>query len=277
MTIISGLRIGFVGVGAMGEAILAGLLREGGFCPEDISVVGKSEERASRIAMRYNVQKHRSAVELAANSDVICLCVKPKDLQSVGEEMSRTELEGKLIISTLAGVSGQTLHDVFSDSFLVRAIPNIASEIGQGVTLWAACEDTPARLLEFVRLLWSSIGRSVEVNSETYIDLASPISGAAPAFMGMFVESLVDAGVYIGLPRDLSVQLVLQSLTGSCGLIGNSGGDAQGVRQRVTSPGGLTAVCMAELEAAGFRRAIMDSVVAGKAKTEQLGRLSPAA
>lgn len=269
---ISGLNLGFIGVGAMGESILAGLLHSGALFPENISVVGKGEGRASDIARKYNVQRHETVLQLANSSDIICLCVKPKDLDTLAEQLKPANLRGKLVISTLAGVSGQSLYHAFPDAFLVRSIPNIASEICEGVTLWAACADTPPALLEYTQSFWSAIGHSIEVDSEAHIDLASPISGAGPAFMGMFVEALVDAGVFIGLPRDLSLRLVVQSLTGSAGLISASDNDAQRVRQRVTSPGGLTAVCMAELESAGFRKGIMDAVIAGKNKTEQLGR-----
>lgn len=265
-------RVGFIGVGSMGQSILAGLLRSEIFSPDDISIVGRGAARADRISARYNVQRHASIADLAENNDVICLCMKPKDLRAVADKMDRVDLTGKLVISTLAGVSGQSLHDLFPEASLIRAIPNIASEIGEGVTLWAASEETPPAMLDFARLFWSAVGTSIEVEDEYQIDLGTPISGAAPAFMGLFMEAIVDAGVYLGLPRDMAAQLVLQSLRGSCDLIRNQDLNAQVVRHRVTSPGGLTAVSMSRLEAAGMRQALMDAVQAGHAKTVELGR-----
>lgn len=266
-------RIGFIGVGSMGRSILAGLVASGKFQPSAIGVVGKGPIRADQVSQKYGVQKYDSAKALVLASDVICLCIKPADLKTLSEELNGIDLSGRLFISTLAGVTGQTLRHYFPAPFLVRSIPNIASEIKEGVTLWMTCEECPSGIHEYVREFWKTIGQSIEVDHEKYIDLASPLSGAAPAFMGLFVEALVDAGVFIGLPRDLCSQLVLQSLFGSCELIREENCNAQVVRQRVTSPGGLTAVCMATLEAKGFRSAIMDSVEAGHEKTEKLGRL----
>lgn len=265
-------RIGFIGVGAMGKSILAGLIQSEQFSPDDISIVSKSEARADWVSQQFNVQRHSCIDTLAQSCDVILLCVKPKDLSVVAGKMERVDLSGKLLISTLAGVSMKSLRDKFPEPFLVRSIPNIASEVGEGVTLWSASEETPRSYLELTQRLWGAVGLSLQVDHEDYITLGSPISGAAPAFMGLFMEALVDAGVLLGLPRDMSSQLVLQSLKGSCELISHAERDACLVRHRVTSPGGLTAVCMAKLETEGFRKALLESVVAGNLKTVELGR-----
>lgn len=266
------LRLGFIGVGAMGESILAGLLKSKNYSVDMISVAGRTSGRADRVSAAYKVHQHNSAEELVNNSDVVCLCIKPKDLSALSEQLKNVDTSGKLFISTLAGVSERTLQERFPDAFIIRSIPNIASEICKGVTLWKAAKNTPEYLIDYTRIFCESIGQSIVVEEESYIEHASPISGAAPAFMGIFVEAMCDAGVFTGLPRELSVQLALQSLMGSCELIHEAKGNAQLVRHRVTSPGGLTAVCVSELEAAGLRTAIMNAVVAGKKKTEQLGK-----
>ncbi|MGB3435260.1 pyrroline-5-carboxylate reductase [Achromobacter sp.] len=266
-------RIGFVGAGSMSQAILAGLIRSGQFSPASMGVVGKTAARAAGLSARFNIEHHASVPSLAAKSEVLCLCVKPRDLQNVAKALEQVSLEGKLLVSTVAGVDLMTLRQRFPTPYLVRSIPNIASAIGNGVTLWAA-QDLPADLHDLVRRLWQAVGMSLEVTHEDHIDLGSPISGAAPAFMGIFAEALIEAAVFLGLPRDMAGQLVLQSLKGSCELIQQENCDAHLVRQRVTSPGGLTAVCMATLEAKGFRSAMLDAVVAGHAKTKELGRRS---
>ncbi|AJQ97780.1 pyrroline-5-carboxylate reductase [Gynuella sunshinyii] len=265
-------QIGFIGIGSMGESILAGLIRSKHITKDCISVIGKGTKRAAHVAQQYSVKHQSSVIELVQECSIIFLCVKPKDLPSIGKQLNEIDLSEKLIISTLAGVSSNTLHHIFPSSYLVRSIPNIASEICKGVTIWFAHESTPKHITKYAHDLLSALGDSIEVDYEHNIELASPISGAAPAFMGLFVEAMVDAAVYIGLERNLSTQLVLQSLMGSCGLIHEANGKAHDVRHRVTSPGGLTAVCMAKLEAAGFRTAIMDAVIAGREKTEKLGR-----
>ncbi|HCF4324172.1 TPA: pyrroline-5-carboxylate reductase [Pseudomonas aeruginosa] len=269
-------RIGFIGAGSMSQAILAGLVRSGNFSPATIGVVGKTGARAAQLSERFNIEHDASIETLAANSDVLCLCVKPKDLQSVSRKLEGVALQGKLVVSTLAGVSLETLRKHFPRAYLVRSIPNIASAVGEGVTLWSA-EELPTELHELVQLIWQSVGASLEVAHEDHIELGSPISGAAPAFLGIFAEALVDAAVYLGLPRDMASQLVLQSLKGSCELIQQENCDAHLVRQRVTSPGGLTAACIATLEAKGFRSALLDAVVAGHVKTTELGQRSSTA
>lgn len=118
---------------------------------------------------------------------------------------------------------------------------------------------------------------SLEVAHEDLIDLGSPISGAAPAFTAIFAEALIDAAVFLGLPREVASVFVLQALKGSCELILQENCDAHLVRQRVTSPGGLTAVCMTTLEAQGFRSAMLNAIVAGHAKTKELGQRSGSA
>jgi len=268
-------RIGFVGAGSMSQAILAGLIRSGEFSPAAMGVVGKTAARAARLSERFGIEHHASVTSLAANSDLLCLCVKPRDVQTVAKALEQVSLEGKLLVSAVAGVNLMTLRKHFPAPYLVRSIPNIASATGDGVTLWRA-QELPPGLHDLVRRFWQAVGMSLEVAHEDHIDLGSPISGAAPAFMGIFAEALVDAAVFLGLPRDMAGQLVLQSLQGSCELIQRENCDAHLVRQRVTSPGGLTAVCMATLESKGFRSAILDAVVAGYHKTKELGQRSSA-
>ena len=264
-------RIGFIGAGAMSEAIMEGLIRSGEFSPASISVVGKTGARAARLSERFNVEHHTSVKSIAANNEMLCLCVKPRDLHNLARELEGVSLEGKLLVSTLAGVNLKVLREHFPTPYLVRSIPNISSAINEGVTMWAA-EGLPDELHELVRRFLQTLGVSLQVVHEDHIDLGSPISGAAPAFMGIFAEALVDAAVFLGLPREMAAQLVLQSLKGSCELIQQENFDAHLIRQRVTSPGGLTAACMATLEARGFRSALLDAVIAGHAKTKELGQ-----
>lgn len=265
-------RIGFIGAGAMSQSILSGIIRSGGFPPDAIGVVGKSTERAAQTCNRFGTEHFSNIEQLASSCDVIVLCIKPCDLNVVAKELKGSDLSGKLFISTLAGVSIKTLKGHFPTTHLVRSIPNVASAVGEGVTMWTSESEIPERLHEIASSFWASVGTSIEVSSEEQIDIGSPISGAAPAFMGIYIEAMVDAAVYLGLPRDTAVQLILQSAKGSCELISQVNSDAYQVRRNVTSPGGLTAVCIATLEARGFRTAILDAVTAGYFKTIELGK-----
>lgn len=265
------LRIGFIGAGSMSQAMLAGLTCSGKFSSATIGVVGKTSARAVQLSQRFNIKPYANVVDLVENSDLIFLCVKPQDLKNVSGALEEHSLEGKLLVSTLAGVSLKALREHFPCAYLVRSMPNIASAIGEGVTLWIA-EDLPAERHELVHQFWHAVGVSLEVMHEEHIELGSPISGAAPAFMGIFVESLVDAAIFLGLPKEMAGQLVMQSLKGSCQLIQQENCNAHLVRQRVTSPGGLTAACIATLEARAFRSALLDAVVAGYVKTKELGQ-----
>ncbi|MEL6520977.1 MAG: pyrroline-5-carboxylate reductase [Pseudomonadota bacterium] len=264
-------HIGFVGVGAMSQAILAGLLAEGTQVREHISVVGRSAARQQLVCDRFKVRNENSITRLAEVSDVLVLCVKPKDLPVVTKTLEGVELSGKLVVSTLAGTRIDALTQAFPQADVIRAIPNIAAETGTGVTLWCAAESTSASALRQAEAFWSSIGTSLQVADEALIDFGTPISGAAPAFLSLFVEALVDAAVYLGIPWETASPLVLQSLKGSCDLVNNEDFQTHRVRQRVTSPGGLTATAMAQLEAAGLRQAIMNAVLAGHNKTMELG------
>lgn len=259
-----------VGAGSMGGAILQGLLRSGRFAPAQLTVAGRNPETLERVAVQHGVATVRAGVQTHEPFDAVVLCCKPHDLPTVAQQLRPALRDTTLVLSTLAGVSLQALCAALGHAGVVRTIPNIAASLNASMSFWVAAPRLQPGQLALARLLLDAIGQSVQVEDEKYVELVTPLSGAAPALVALYVESLIDSSVHIGIPRTMATALVVQSVIASMELIRADPGTPADVRARVTSPGGLTAECIATLEEHGFRTAILKSVQAGLRKTRAL-------
>lgn len=263
------MKIFILGAGAMGEAILKGLVR-GGFTPADISVSRRNEDKLGRIAEASGVTWFATNADAMRASGAVILCCKPRDLDRAAAELEESVSDDALIVSTLAGVPIEALQRKFSRRKVVRLIPNIASSLNAGVTVWVASRELSREQARWVRGFVQSLGRSIEAEDEKLVDLATPLSGAGPAFTAYFMDSLVEAAVQAGIPRPLAVELIGGTIAGSIKLIEAEGWASGAVRARVTSPGGLTAECIAALERRGFNETVLQAVAAGRRKTIEM-------
>lgn len=265
------LKLAVIGGGIMGEAIIAGSLRSGVAEPSDISVVEVIESRRSLLADRHSVIVTATAEHVVENADVIVVAIKPQDAGSLFKECKGLFHPGQTILSILAGTTIASLREGFGHKEVVRAMPNTPGQIGRGVTVWCPTEEVTQANRGNVRRVLESFGDEHEVANEKYLDMATALSGSGPAYVFLFLESLIDAGVSIGLPRTLATALAQQTLAGSADFAVQAARHPAALRDDVTSPGGTTAAGIRALEREGFRTAVFDAVWAAYERSRALG------
>ena len=241
------LKLGFLGVGNMGGAILRGILSAGYMEQEDIAVCRRNRRKLEELSDEFpGLTCTESAVELAEMCDVIILAVKPQYLGDILAEI-RDELIGKAVISIAAGWTVDQLANALAgtNATYLRAMPNTPAMVGEGMT--ALCEDTTFDQddFEFARGIFDGV---------------IAISGSSPAYVYMMIEAMADAGVKEGLPRTMAYEMAAQSLLGSALMVLQTGRHPGELKDAVGSPAGTTIEAVEELERQGFRAAIMDAM-----------------
>lgn len=264
--------IALIGPGAMGEAIIAGLLRNGITSPEKILTAGPRLERLVELQERYGTRPYTDNRTAASQADVIILSIKPQRMTKVLPDLAGAIQPGALVLSIVAGATLQTLAEGLSHPAVVRSMPNTPAQIGEGVTVWTTAPSVTPEQQELACQILSALGHEVYVEEESYLDMATALSGTGPAYVFLFMEALVDAGVHMGLPRRIAEQLVQQTILGSVSYYEKNKIHTAQLRNQVTSPGGTTAAALYYLEKAGFRTALSRAIWAAYERTIDLGR-----
>jgi pyrroline-5-carboxylate reductase len=266
------LSLALIGAGAMGEAILAGLLDRQLLAPERILVTTPRPERRAALAERYGVRTTDDNREAAAAADIILFAVKPQILPRVLPAL-RGEIPPQcLVITVLAGTPIETFREGLRHEAIVRAIPNLPAQIGAGMTVWTATAAVTGEQRSATAALLGALGKERYVEDESHVDMAAALSGTAPAFCFLLLEALVDAGVHLGFKREVAQELVLQGMHGSLLFAQQSGLHPAELRGRVTSPGGVSADALYTLEKGGLRTVMADGVWAAYRRILELGR-----
>lgn len=265
------MRCSLIGIGKMGEAILKGLLpsvKEG-----KISLTGYeiSPERKIEIEEKYRFLLAPTLEDCIAESQVILVAVKP---QQMGELLAQigSNTSGKLLISVAAGIPGSIIQaQVAPGTRIVRVMPNTPALVGEGVLAYSLGPNTTQADRETVETLLAPLGAVIEV-PEKLMDAVTALSGSGPAYVFLFLQALSDAGIGVGLPRDLAYILAIKTMTGSLKLIEELQEHPARMIEMVTSPGGTTIAALHTMERAGFRGIIMDAVKAAARRSEELGK-----
>ncbi|MEJ5944273.1 pyrroline-5-carboxylate reductase [Pseudokineococcus basanitobsidens] len=261
-------RVAVLGVGTMGEAVLAGVLRSG-WTADDVVVVVRREERARELDERYGVR----AVPLpeGAAADVLVVAVKPQQLDDVLAEAAAHVRAGALLVSVAAGVPTARLAAPLPHGVaVVRAMPNTPALVGRGVTALSAGPGAEQAQVALAAELLAGTG-DVVVVPEAQQDAATAVSGSGPAYVLHLLEALVEAGVHAGLPRATSSRLATGTLAGTAALLEETGEHPALLRERVTSPGGTTAAGLRQLDERGVRAAVLAAVEAARERARELG------
>jgi pyrroline-5-carboxylate reductase len=267
-----GERFAFIGPGVMAEAILNGLLDRAGVSPESLTASGPRPERLRELAERYGVSTSADNRSAAAGATVIVMSVKPQSLPGVLEELNGGIPAGALVLSIVAGARLSDLTGKLGHAAAVRAMPNTPAQIGQGITVWTATSAVNPAQREVAQQVLECLGKQVFAADEDELDMATALSGTGPAYVFLFMEAMVDAGVHLGFPRRIAEQLVVQTLKGSVAFYETSPSHLARLRNQVTSPAGTTAAALYYLEKAGFRPAISRAIWAAYERSVQLGR-----
>ncbi len=267
-------RIGFIGAGAMAEALAGGLLASG-VARERILASDVDEARRRAFAGRLGVATGADNAEVVRQSDIVVLAVKPGAVAPVLAELRRAatgELARVLWISVAAGVPLAALEAGLAARVrVVRAMPNTPALVRAGATglhgnAAATAEDRLA-----ARALFEGVGIAWEAPDESQLDAVTGLSGSGPAYLFAFLEALIEAGASAGLPRDAAERLAKQTAYGAARLALESERSPAELRQQVSSPGGTTLAGMARLEALGFARALREAVAAATRRATELG------
>lgn len=261
-----------IGPGAMGEAIISGLLRTGLTDAAHIIASGPRIERGEELRHKYGIQACFDNASAARQADVVVLAVKPQKLKRVLAGLKGVISPGALVISIVAGASIATLQEGLGHAPVVRCMPNTPAQIGEGISVWTASEAVDSEQLEAARSILGALGVEVQVEEESYLDMATAVSGTGPAYVFLFMEAMIDAGVHLGFPRRIAEQLVVQTVRGSVDYYESKKLHVAALRNEVTSPGGTTAEAMYFLDKAGFRTAISRAIWAAYERSQELGQ-----
>jgi pyrroline-5-carboxylate reductase len=268
-------KIAFIGPGVMAEAMIAGLLRQKLADPKNIIAAGPREERGGELHMKYGIKTATDNASAVREADVVVLSVKPQRLSEVMKGLKGIRPDA-LVISIIAGASIKKISTGLKHKAIVRSMPNTPGQIGEGITVWAASKDVNEEQQKMARSILSAMGEEVLVEDESYLDMATALSGSGPAYVFLFTEALIDAGVHMGFPRRIAEQLVLQTIKGSVSYYQGASRHPATLRNQVTSPGGTSAEALYYLEKAGFRTAISRAVWAAYQRSLELGKEKPA-
>ena len=266
------MKIGFIGGGTMAEAILGGMLDAGIVAAGDVTIGEPVALRRDYLSDRYGVGVPDSNGAVLANSDMVVLAVKPQDLPKVYAEVSGRFTPRQAVLSIVAGAKMASLASGLDHQRIIRAMPNTPAQIGQGMTMWTCTDRVSQEHRDYTESILSTIGDAVYVDDEKYLDMATALSASGPAYVFLILEAMIDAGVYVGLPRDTARRLALQTVKGSVALVAETGQHPAALKDLVTSPGGTTAEGLQALERAGVPAAIVDAVNAAYLKSIRLGQ-----
>ena len=267
-------KIAFIGPGVMGEAIIAGLIRQGIAPANALIAAGPRKERLSELEKRYQIATTTNNAEAAKQADVIILAIKPQRLDHVMNGLRGVLPPDSLVLSILAGTPLWKLTAGLDHDLIVRSMPNTPAQIGEGITVWTASANVSEQQHDMARQILAALGEEVYVEDENYLDMATALSGTGPAYVFLFMEALIDAGVHLGFPRRLAEQLVTQTVRGSVDFYHSRSENLHlaSLRNQVTSPGGTSAAALYYLEKAGFRTAISRAIWAAYERSQELGK-----
>ena len=225
--------------------------------------------RRELLSSVYGVSALTDNRKAVANADLAILAVKPQNLPQVMGEIKGLASK-QLVLSIVTGAALSSLCQGLDHSSVIRAMPNMPAQIGEGMTIWTATGETDQRQKKLAQTVLGALGKEIYVADEKYLNMATALSGSGPAYVFLFIEALVDAGVHIGLPRDMAQELVIQTLLGSTRTVEKTGKHPADLRNMVTSPGGTTTEALLELEKGRFRSLLLEAVAAAYKKAASL-------
>jgi pyrroline-5-carboxylate reductase len=264
-------RVAIVGAGVMAEAMIAGLLADRAVTPSRLVASHPRRDRRQTLAERHGITVVARNAEAVEGADIVVLAVKPQMLRSVMREVGPALAKGQVILSIVAGATLRTLTNGLDHAAVVRAMPNTPAQIRRGIAVWAASPACTARQRDLVRSVLKAIGTEKEVADESFVAMATALSGTGPTYLFAVMEALIDAGVHMGFPRELAHDLVAETLIGSAEYAAQSQLHPAQLRNLVTSPGGTSAAAIYELEKGRIRTVLSDAVWAAYRRTLELG------
>lgn len=268
---LQNIKIGLIGAGTMGGIFVKRLLESGAVVGSQIFINDKFLEKAKALTSLYKVKALDDKQELIDISDILILAVKPQDFKGLAEEI-KSDIGKKeiLIISIMAGVGIKTIQKLLCCKAVVRAMPNMPSQIGKGITVWLALPKVAQNSKKQAEIILQTLGQAIETNQEKYLDMATAVSGSGPAYVFLFQELFIKAAKELGLPRNLAEKLVLGTIQGAVDLQRQTQTNPEILRKKVTSKGGTTEEALKVFESRETAKTFQLAVKAAFNKSQAL-------
>jgi pyrroline-5-carboxylate reductase len=263
------MRIAILGTGKIGESLLAGL-RSSDWA--DIVASSRRQERADELHERHGVETTTSNGEAIRGADVVVLAVKPQDIETLLGEIGHLLTAEQTVLSIAAAIPTAAIErHVAGDVPVVRAMPNAPATVHEGIAGMCPGRHASQEHLERAGTVLRAVG-DVVVVPEEHMDAVTAVSGSGPAYYALLAEAMIEAGILLGLSREVSTKLVVQTMLGSAKLLRDENVHPVELREAVTSPGGTTIRAIRELEQAGVRAAFLNAINAAMERSKELAR-----
>lgn len=264
------MKIGFIGTGNMGSAMIKGLVTSEYVSGSDINIFDVNVEKSRELSEKYNVKPLQNEVEVVDNSDVTVLSVKPNIYNSVLEKIKDRIGENKIILAIAAGVSIEKIENIIGkDKKVVRTMPNTPAQVLEGMTAVTFNGNVKEEEKKVVFGILDSFGKSIKIE-EKLMHTFTGIAGSLPAYVYIFMEALADGGVLEGMPRDKAYEIVARTVKGSAEMLLKTGKHPGVLKDEVTSPAGTTIEAVNTLENGNFRGTVINAVRACVEKSKKM-------
>ncbi len=266
-------KIGFIGAGNMGEALIKGMLLSQSFGPQQLLASDKVSQRLNYLTETYKIKVFKKNSEVVRRSDVIILAVKPQNLEEALKEMREGFSKDKLLISILAGIPVGKLQGILKrGARVIRAMPNAPALVQEGATAIFRGDQATEKDVQIARRIFDSVGKTIILQDESLMDAVTGLSGSGPAYVFVILEALSDGGVAMGLSREVATNLAIQTIAGAAKLARESRKHPGELKDMITSPGGTTIVGLKKLEEGGLRASLMEAVEAATLRSKELSK-----
>lgn len=257
----------------MATAMIAGMYKKELVQPENITASDPYVAQLQKLSERYHVHTTQNNLEAIKDQDVIVLSIKPQTLEDVGAELRGHIPADALVLSIMAGITIAKISQNLHHYRVVRVMPNTPARVGKGMSVWTGTNEISETQKQQAKVMLAALGEEIFVEKEDYLDMATALSGTGPAYVFLFMEAMIDAGVHMGFSRRVAEQLVYQTIEGSVAFARDSGRHPAELRNMVTSPGGTSADALYQMEKGGFRTVLSRAIWAAYKKSRYLGGL----
>ena len=267
-------KIGFIGAGNMGEALIGGIINSGSSAPENIICSDVGKKRLAFMQKTYGIITTTDNSEVASCSDIVIYAVKPQIIAAVLRETADKLDMSKLIISIAAGVPMEAIEVALGKELrLIRVMPNVAALVKEGAAAIASGKHALKEDIELAMSIFNSVGKSIFLKENYLMDAVTGLSGSGPAYIFLIIDALADAGVKVGLSRKDSIALATQTVLGSAKMLQETGAHPGQLKDMVTSPGGTAIAGLHNLEKGGLRTTLINAVEAATNRSKELGEI----
>jgi pyrroline-5-carboxylate reductase len=265
-------KIAILGAGQIGEALISGLLSSGWRTPAELAASTRREERAEELRERHGIDVTLSNAEAAAGAALVVIAVKPQDIETLLGEIGPLIQPEQTVLSIAAAIPTAAIERHLASGVpVVRAMPNTPAVVHEGMAGVCAGSHAAEEHLTLAEEALRHLGAVVRV-SEPYMDAVTAVSGSGPAYFALLAEAMIEAGILLGLSREISTQLVVQTMLGTAKQLRDLKMHPVELREMVTSPGGTTIAAIRELEQAGIRAAFLNAIQAAMDRSRELAR-----